>query len=352
MMKKITAVLAAAVFGGSLFCMSVQASQYTSYTWEAGEYWVNAGEEFCIEPLVYCDPGDIMAVQFDLKTSAVEKGAIMLTEAGDGDGYNGTAYPSFANMMFNLEDMHAGGSDSGMGMKGVPAAEDGSTLCSMWYAVAEERAVISAADSSGITIKHSDEKNCWYYAFPLEFDPSINEAAGSPMCEAVLTDESSMKINYVSGSINIIISDEAAAIEAAKTTSKADNNSGGGDDTSGNDSGGGISDNSEDSITEGLENIDNNDNISGGDGAAEVSGGGVSSEDADGAAEDTHSDTEAEADGTAIDEDAIELEEIVADSEAEKKGSAVNVIVFVIAGIAVLVAAGGVTAAAVLRKKK
>lgn len=357
MTKKIMAFLAAAAFGGSLLCMSAEASQYTSYTWEAGEYWVNAGEEFCIEPMVYCDPGNIMAIQFDLKTPALDKGAVKLTAAGDSDGFSGTAYPSFSDMMFNMEKMHAGGSDSGMGLKGVPAAEDGSTLGEMWYAAASEKAVISAADSCGITIKQSSEKNCWYYEFPLEFDPSINEAAGSPMCEAVLTDETSMKINFVAGSINIIISDEAAAIEAAKTTVKADENSGSEGDASADEPvSGGMQDDADVSDAGSADNAGSSgdaavsDNESSGDPGQDASSE-SEEESADGITED-EADAEPAPEAEDIDEEAIELEEIGSDSDSEKSGSSGKVIAVVIAGIAVLGAGGGIAAALLLRKKK
>lgn len=361
---KIAAALTAGALVSLIGMTAADAAQYTSYTWEAGEYWIAPNSEFCIEPKVYCDPGNIMALQFDLATPAIDNVAIMPTSRGDEDGYLGTAYESFADMMFNMEAMHVGGSDSGMGSGGVPAAEDGSTICEMWYNTASEKAVINAANACGLTIQYSDEKSCWYYSFPLDFDPSINEAARSPMCEAVLTNESNISINFVSGSINITISDEAAAAEAAKTTaadSSHDNGSSGSAD-------------SNESQASGNASSDNSGSTDGGNGSAgnnEASGSeDVAGEDGTGAADSGNStespdapvNDRAEAEvggetGKADDEAAsdvssepIKIEAIGCDGK--KDGGSGKTILLVVSGIAVLGAGGGLAAYYFLKKKK
>ena len=93
---------------------------YDSYTWEAGEYWVEPGADFAITPKVYECPGNLVAINWDLDSNALDNGAIIST----GEGYMGEAYTEFSDMMFNLDEIHAGGS----AITGCEAAADGATF--------------------------------------------------------------------------------------------------------------------------------------------------------------------------------------------------------------------------------
>jgi len=184
------------------------------YTWEAGEYWVKPGDtDFGIIPRVYNDPGDLTALKLTMKSSALTNGAIKPTAAGNMGMEFGEAYPDFADMVFTASEMLVAGS----AIFGVDAAEDGSSIATMLYDVADEAAVKAAAEKAGLTLK-SDAEHGSYYSFPLDFDPAVDPALGSPRCEAVLANEQRLDTTYVSGVINIIIPADTTTTTTTITT--------------------------------------------------------------------------------------------------------------------------------------
>ena len=188
------------------------------YSWVAGEYWANPGDQVEIAPTVYNCPGDLMTIGFDfIEDPLIGSGAITLTEFGDTDGELGTAYPTFTNMYFHISALHAGGTDKNNGEKGVAAAEDGSTLGIMYVNVADKDTVVAAAEKLGLKLQKDDEHGT-YYAFPLEFDQSIDPVKGAPKCEAVNVKEEYTEINFVNGSINIIVGEAFTTTATTATT--------------------------------------------------------------------------------------------------------------------------------------
>ncbi len=362
--KRITAAAAAAVGIMTFFSVPADAQKYASYTWEAGVYWTEPGGELCIAPMVYSDPGNIMALQFDLATPAIDHGAIKPTVYGDSDGYIGTAYPTFSDMMFNMEKMHIGGSDSGLGLKGVDPAEDGSTICEMWYDVADEASVVKAAKASGMKPRYSNENDSWYYSFVLKFDPSINPAAGSPMCEAVLTDETQLQTTYIEGSINITISDETAAAETSENSGgdTGNSSSGGGENSGASSNSGSSRGNTADSsggsggrqttANSNQANISKTDIYGDDTPVSHEVGSDEETTDIDGdSTNETQNVETAAAQEVDISESGdVEIKEIGADDQ-NKNGSK-KIVIFIAAGAVVLAAGGGAGAYYFIKKKK
>ncbi|MBQ8724961.1 MAG: hypothetical protein IJY74_04730, partial [Oscillospiraceae bacterium] len=144
------------------------------YSWVAGEYWAEPGADLEITPKVYNCPGDLMTIGFDFDEEPLfGSGAIVLSPYGDTDGELGDAYPSFTNMYFHISKLHAGGTDKNNGDNGVPAAADGSIIATMYMNVADKAAVEAAAKSLGLELKSDADKGS-YYAFPLNFDSSVD----------------------------------------------------------------------------------------------------------------------------------------------------------------------------------
>ncbi len=206
-LKKMLAAFSAAAVAASCVSFTAFAEGETTeaYTWEAGEYWVEPGGELAIAPTVYNCPGDLMTIGFDFDEAPLfDSGAVVLSEFGSEDGILGTAYPTFTNMAFNIPALHAGGTDKDNGEIGVAAAADGSTLGTMYMNVADEEAVKAAAESLGLKLQE-DAEHGTYYAFPLNFDSSIDPVKASPKCEAVNIKEEYTEINYVNGYVNIMV---------------------------------------------------------------------------------------------------------------------------------------------------
>ncbi|MBQ8724697.1 MAG: dockerin type I repeat-containing protein, partial [Oscillospiraceae bacterium] len=85
-------------------------------------------------------------------------------------------------------------------------AADGSIIATMYMNVADKDTVVAAAESLGLELKSDADKGS-YYAFPLNFDPSIDPEKGSSKCEAVNTKEEATEINFVNGFSNIVVGD-------------------------------------------------------------------------------------------------------------------------------------------------
>jgi hypothetical protein len=202
--KKMFAAFSAAAVAAS--CVSLTAfAEGEMYTWEAGEYWVEPGGELAISPTVYNCPGDLMTIGFDFDEAPLfGTGAVILSEYGNEDGILGTAYPSFTNMAFHVSKLHAGGTDKDNGEKGVAAAADGSQIATMYMNIADEETVKAAAESLGLKLQE-DAEHGTYYAFPLNFDYSVDPVKESPKCEAVNIKEEYTEINYVDGHVNIMV---------------------------------------------------------------------------------------------------------------------------------------------------
>jgi hypothetical protein len=202
--KKMFAAFSAAAVAAS--CVSLTAfAEGEMYTWEAGEYWVEPGGELAISPTVYNCPGDLMTIGFDFDEAPLfGTGAVILSEYGNEDGILGTAYPSFTNMAFHVSKLHAGGTDKENGELGVAAAADGSQIATMYMNIADEETVKAAAESLGLKLQE-DAEHGTYYAFPLNFDYSVDPVKESPKCEAVNIKEEYTEINYVDGHVNIMV---------------------------------------------------------------------------------------------------------------------------------------------------
>ncbi len=186
------------------------------YTWQAGEYWAKAGDEgLAIAPTVYNDPGSVMAFKCGFKFDMVTNGALKLTSYGANDGEPGDAYPDFSETVFETPKMVA----AGKGDAGAAKAADGSTLATLYYDVADEAAVAAAASKMGIKLQE-DAEHGKYYSFPLEFDTTIPAPDQGPRSQAAIDgSEDLLDINFVSGSVNIIVGDVVTTTTTTTATS-------------------------------------------------------------------------------------------------------------------------------------